>query len=320
MTQLRLDVGWLRSRLWLLSATVIVISVVVSIQTFGFDWGRSDGDPWNYLAAGERLNAGHPLYELSPGDRSVNIVPPYWSVPLLAPPPIAVFWRPLALVGEPSMWLWGLACLIGVIGSSFYLFRGGAQWVVALLATSLTLTAVSGNASAVVLPMLLGAWVFRDRPWVVGALIASAAAIKLTPLILVLWLIATRRWRAVVATVVVGLGIATASFLGAGVNAYSSWIAGAAEAAPSPAALATQFHVATWIVAVAFALPILALWGRDKLAFAASVVAAALITPALYFSAFALLAAVAGPWARSRTTAYPTAATSRGLATRAPSS
>jgi hypothetical protein len=274
------------------------VSVVLSIQTFGFDWGRSDGDPWNYLAAGERLNAGHALYALSPGDRPVIIVPPYWSVPLLAPPPIAVLWRGLAILGAPSMWLWGLACLIGVVGSCVYLGTGGAHWLVALLATSLTLTAISGNASAVVLPMFVGAWVFRERPWVVGALIASAAAIKLTPLILVLWLIATRRWHAVVATGVVGLGIGVASLIGAGIDAYLSWFEAAAAAAPSPAALATQLGLAPAIVAVAFSLPVLILWRRDRFSFSAAVVAAALVTPALYFSAFALLAAVVTPWVR----------------------
>jgi hypothetical protein len=296
----RIDFGWLRARLWLLSITVIAVSVVLSIQTFGFDWGRSDGDPWNYLAAGERLNAGHPLYALSSGDRPVVVVPPYWSVPLLAPPPIAVLWRPLAALGPSSMWLWGLACLVGVVASSIHLARGGAHWVVALLATSLTLTALSGNASALVLPMVIGAWAFRDRPWIVGVLIATAAAIKLTPIVLVIWLLATRRWHAIGATLIAGGAIGFVSFLGAGVDAYSGWLAGAGAASPSPSAIATQLGVSPAAVAALFALPVLLLWGRDRPSFSAAVVAAALATPALYFSAFALLAAVVAPWIRAR--------------------
>ena len=47
-----------------------------------------------------------------PGDRNVPLAPPYWSVPLLAPPPIAVLWRPLALLGEPAMALWAGAGLV----------------------------------------------------------------------------------------------------------------------------------------------------------------------------------------------------------------
>jgi hypothetical protein len=46
-----------------------------------------------YLAAGERLNAGHQLYALMPGNRPVDIHPPFWTVPLLSPPPIAVLFR-----------------------------------------------------------------------------------------------------------------------------------------------------------------------------------------------------------------------------------
>jgi hypothetical protein len=292
------DLGWVRSRLWLLSATLIVVSIWLSLQTFGFDWTRSDGDPWNYLAAGERLNQGHALYELSPGDRQVIIVPPYWSVPLLAPPPIAVMWRPLAALGPPSMWLWGIACLVGVVGSSFYLARRGAHWFVAILATSLTLTALSGNASSVVLPMLLGAWVLRDRPLIVGTLIAAAVAIKLTPIVLLIWLAGTRRWWAIGATFIAGLAILAISILGAGVGSYVDWLVGATTAAPSPSAFATVLGVSPAIVVALFSLPVVLLWARDRLAFSAAIVAAAMMTPALYFSAFVLLAAAIAPWVR----------------------
>ncbi len=67
-------------------------------------WGVPDPDlldPFadanTYLAAGERLNDGHPLYALQPGDRPVLLVGEY-PVPLFSPPPIAAIWRPLAIV------------------------------------------------------------------------------------------------------------------------------------------------------------------------------------------------------------------------------
>ena len=59
----------------------------------------------NYLAAGERLNVAHPLYALV-GRPSGPHRAAYRTSPLLSPPPIAVFWRPLALIG-------GLAALVG---------------------------------------------------------------------------------------------------------------------------------------------------------------------------------------------------------------
>ena len=47
-------------------------------------------DSSTYFAAGLRLNEGNPLYTLTPGDRPVPLDPPYWSIPLMSPPPIAV--------------------------------------------------------------------------------------------------------------------------------------------------------------------------------------------------------------------------------------
>ncbi len=284
---------WLRI-LPLLLITVVAMSVVVAVQTFGFDYTRSDGDPWNYLAAGERLNAGHPLYALSPGDRLVNIVPPYWTVPLLAPPPIAVFWRPLALLGEPSMWLWGLAGLAGVVGSAVFVGRRGLAGLVllAVLALPLALTALSGNASSLIVPILIGAWYFRDRPWVVGTLVAVAGAVKLTPLVLVVWMIATGRWRALASTIVAGAAIFIVSLLGAGPSAYADWWQSALSAAPSPNSLATLTGLPTTVLAALLSVPVLLAWRRDRSSFGAAIVAAALATPAFYFSALALLAAL----------------------------
>ena len=66
-------------------------------------------DGSNYYAAGERLNAGHQLYQLQAGDRPVanSDQPNPWSAPLLSPPPIAVVWRVLALLpGDLSKYLW----------------------------------------------------------------------------------------------------------------------------------------------------------------------------------------------------------------------
>ena len=277
---------------WATLLTVIAISGVIAWRTFGFDWARSDGDPWNYLAAGERLNAGHQLYALGPGDRPVVIAPPYWTVPLLAPPPIAVFWRPLAALGEPSMILWGLAGLLGIAGSALFLARRGALLVVAILAIELWLTVLSGNATALILPMLIGAWEFRDRPWVVGSLIAIAGAVKLLPLVLVLWLMVTGRWRATAATMIVGGIILAVSIAGAGLPAFQDWFATAVTAAPSASALATRFGVATWVVAAVLSIPVIALGRHDRWAFGAAIVATAFGTPAFYFSAWALLAAL----------------------------
>src|SRR5438874_8322160 len=80
-------------------------------------------DAETYLAAGERLNAGHLLYALAPGDRPILANPAFYTYPLLSPPPIAVLWRPLAAL--PNGWgigLWWLTCvasIVGVLGLAF---------------------------------------------------------------------------------------------------------------------------------------------------------------------------------------------------------
>lgn len=272
--------------------TVVAVSVAYTVYRYGFDWARQSGDPWNYLAAGERLNAGHPLYALSPGDRPVILMPPYWSVPLLAPPPIAAFWRPLALLGDVSMYLWGLVGLIGVVVSTVFAVRRGALPLIAILAPSLTQIATSGNFSGFLLPMLIGAWLLRDRPWLVGGLIAAGAAVKLTPAVLVLWLMVTGRWRAVGATMVVGLAILAVSLIGAGPQAFIDWLAAVPTSRPAPEALATITGLPPIAMAALLAVPVVLFWRRDRWSFGAAVVATALATPALYFTALGLLAAV----------------------------
>lgn len=290
--------GRVRSRgaLWLalnaVTWTVIIVSVVVAYRTFGVGWAIQGGDAWNYLAAGERLNAGHPLYELSPGDRVVVIVPPYWSVPLLAPPPIAVLWRPLALLGEPAMTLWGAFGMLAVLGAVAYLVRRGSLTLLAALSLPVALVALSGNASAFLLLIFIGIWVFRDKPWIAGGLIAIAAAVKVTPAVLVLWLIVTGRWRAVAWTAAFGLVIFGGSLLGAGIDDYRAWLASATGAAPSPIAISSLTGIPVAWVAALLAIPILIAYRHDRWAFGFAVIAAALATPALYFTALALLAAV----------------------------
>src|SRR2546422_8089527 len=68
----------------------IGLVVAVFVIYYGLTRDHFFGDSYTYLAAGERLNASHPLYALSPGDRQVAILPPFWTAPLVSPPFIAV--------------------------------------------------------------------------------------------------------------------------------------------------------------------------------------------------------------------------------------
>jgi len=89
--------------------------VLGTILVVYFQRGFIPGDSFTYLAAGERLNAGHSLYALVPGDRPVDMHPPLWTVPFLSPPPMGVLVRPFALLpGDSGAYAWWAACLVAI--------------------------------------------------------------------------------------------------------------------------------------------------------------------------------------------------------------
>lgn len=266
---------------------------------------RPSGDTWAYAAAGERLNSGHDLYAVGPADRPVALQPPYWTIPLVSPPPIAVLWRPLAAVGSPAWVIWWLggilSCLLMV---GWVLIRGspGAVVGLALVSPALTQATISGNASAYLVPLIFLAWQVRDRAWIVGLIIALAAAVKLSPVLLVLWLVRTRRIAAIRALVVTGLLIFVVALAGAGVDAWRHWLAAAPKDAPAPSSIAGITGlptVVTGILVVVVCIALILATRSERLSFSVCVVAAVLATPALYFTTFALLAAATSPFVGS---------------------
>lgn len=184
-------------------------------------------DAYVYMAAGERLNAGHKLYRISPGDRVIGSNPPYWDVPTLSPPLLGVLWRPLAVLGPTGMLLgWALA------GVAFL----SALAVVAMRARYLALAAVAilmapvgiqlglGNVNGFLALGLVCAWLWRDRPALLGSVVALLAMIKVTPLVVILWMLATRRLRALAWFVVACVVLLAVSVLGAGWDAHVEYL------------------------------------------------------------------------------------------------
>jgi len=165
------------------------------------------GDAIGYLAAGERLNAGHLLYSLSAGDRPIPTNPPFFTAPFLYPPAFAVPWRLLAAL--PSMaglaiWM-GALLLVMAVWLAWQLAEGrmGTALLMAALGYPIGLTAVTGNINGFLLVAFLFVWQLRERDLVVAGLVGTLAAWKIFPGLLVIWLIATRRWRAAAWTLVV---------------------------------------------------------------------------------------------------------------------
>jgi hypothetical protein len=194
------------------------------------------GDALTYLAAGERLNAGHPLYLLSAGDRIIHTDPPFFG-PLLSPPLIAVIFRPIAVFGLPGSYAWSALLGLVVTVTVWYLattWRAAAT--VFLVGIGLGLAAVIGNISDLFIPGYVLLWRFRDRPQV-GALLGVMGVAKLLPLVFVGFLLSRRDFKAI-GWCIVGAAVALlVTVVGAGLDNTLAYIGVAREAIPQPSSL-----------------------------------------------------------------------------------
>jgi Glycosyltransferase family 87 len=272
---------------------------------------RSSAPPFSdartYQAAGERLNAGHDLYRLGPGDRPVLMVPGLHA-PLLSPPPIAVLWRPIA-------WLpfgfaaWIVACWAAVLGTTFFLvLRTGIRGaiVASMLAPAIGEQLAACNVAAFFPFVMVFAWKARERElggWAVGVI----AAAKLTPASLVGWLVGNRLWRAVIGFVIVVGVILALSILGAGVGSFLEYVDVARTTAPSTSSLSGLSGIAWLSPAFLVAGTLLAagLGRRTRLSFVVGVIVSVVGTPALYLSGLVTLLATLAPFSDAPATAHP---------------
>lgn len=195
-------------------------------------------DVITYIAAGERLNAGHNLYgPLLPGDRVLPFGTPDIPAPLLSPPLIGVLWRPLAASGEMVGLAvgWGLSAL--ALSAALLAMGLRIPWIILGAGLVLTLQLfwayVSGNVNTFVLLVAVATWRWSEsKPGLIGSTLGVLAVAKLLPLFVVWWLVAQRslaalRW------FVMGAAISLAvSLYGAGIQAHVDFISLRPAAAP----------------------------------------------------------------------------------------
>jgi hypothetical protein len=204
-----------------------VLVVLVALEMIGVWWLLCTLtwhlDVITYLAAGERLNAGHQLYSLVPGDRLNGIDNGSITAPILYPPLIAVLWRPLAAMPfMVGLGMWMAATVVAIFGAIWYVardLRTTALIALILLSAGIGSELSGGNVNAFVILGALLLWSQAERrPWV-GVLIGVLTAAKLSPGIFIVWLISQRRWKAL-AWAIAGLsGGLVLGVLGAGWDA-----------------------------------------------------------------------------------------------------
>jgi hypothetical protein len=292
----------------------IAIGLVVAIQRIYFNRGLVPGDAFTYLASGERLNAGHLLYALSPGDRPVGFEPPFFTVPLLSPPPIAVLFRPLAaLPNELGVYIWWIATIVILAAVILWMLRRRPILVgLAVLVLSLPIVYQIGvgNLNGLIVAGTVGAWYLltRGRDIAAGAIFALMTAFKITPGVFLWWLITQRRWDAFKAFVVTGLVVLVVSVIGAGVQAHLEYLgimrqtatagttylslAGAARYIGVPGEIANVLPTAAIVVGAAV---IWLLRDRPGPAYAAAVITMIAGSPVVQITWFTILLAALAP-------------------------
>ena len=190
---------------WAAGVAVMVLAglaglgIFIAKEPYGFDL-------WAYVLAGQHLLAGEPLYPAAPqvpaGPFGEFHYAPSVALPflLLAPLP---FWLATALwIGLNT----GVAAAIGV-----YLIRplprDARPWAAAAFLLFLpTILEISlGNINLLTLALCLVAWTGRARAAVAGTILAVAIGLKLLPLTLVLFYVASGRGRVAAWTFVVGV-------------------------------------------------------------------------------------------------------------------
>jgi hypothetical protein len=292
----------------------LAIGLVVAIQTVYFNRGFIPGDAFTYLAAGERLNAGHLLYALSPGDRPVDIHPPFWTVPLLSPPPIAVLFRPLAVLpNDVGPYVWWAACIASIVGTTLVMIRRRPILIglaVIVLSVPLVYEIGVGNLNALLIAGIVGAWylLVRGRDVAAGAVIAGMTALKLTPVVLAWWLITQRRWSAFRAFVVAGLVLAAISVIGAGLSAHLEYLGIVRETSTVGTSSLSLAGVARFIgidpaignllPTIALVVGFVAIWllrARPGLAYSVGVVTMLFGSPVVNINWFTVLLAALAP-------------------------
>ena len=293
-----------RTNLLRLEAVLAIAAIGIWILVTGL-FAQVGYDAITYLAAGERLNADHLLYALQAGDRYVAPNPPYWTAPLLYPPLIGVVWRPLAAMpGLTGFWLWMAADVLAMLWAVWYVIRGLRWSSIALIAAcsiGVGLQLTIGNVAGFFVAGMIICWVYRDRPWI-GAIVGLMVVLKITPFVLVLWLLGQRRWGALAwcgGAIAAGLAIGVA---GAGLQAHFTYLDVMASALPQPWSVSGMTHIgqATTIVQIVGCALILLTRRNPALSYRVAVLTMFLGSPAIGIQSPAILVALGAPGSEHR--------------------
>ena len=274
----------------LVFAGSLAATLAVAGDTLGYDFRA-------YHQAIVRLFDGGPLYDMSytqTGGFGLFYYPPTFA-PLLVP--FAFIAERIAI----GVWI-GSSIAAFIVGVAVLPVSRTVRWWVVLLA-GLSFPFVYGvklgQVGAVLFLLMAIGWRWLDSPIRLGASGALGAAIKVQPVLILVWALLTRRFRAVFAGAAVLLALAVAATLLAGPGAWSDFltlvrtvsdpIATPHNLTPGavayqlgiPSGPASAIQIASTVGVVVIVLAAIR-WSSDEASYLATVIATQLVSPILW--------------------------------------
>jgi hypothetical protein len=193
-----------RRLVWSAGVVVLVLALFAAVLVgsalpAGYDFHA-------YWLAGRNLMNGSPLY---PNSTTILGLPDEFRYL----PIVALFFVPFALIPyEIALPIWIALQLVVALAVGVALIRplprAWQPWAAAgyVFFLGLVLEITLGNVNLISLGLALAAWRLRDRAIPAGFLLAAAVGLKFLPLTLLLFYVASGRWRPVLAGAVIGVG------------------------------------------------------------------------------------------------------------------
>jgi hypothetical protein len=213
-------------RITILFAGLIVLLFITKVALTLME--RADApvsDLLSYFDGAQRLRAGLPLYrpdfDLLRDGAYQFIYPPLLAFLLLPMPTYQIAWWGWAAFSI-ICWLVALWLLLRELSGDIRQ-KVGVVWLPVLLAALINFPPVLahlfwGQLQLLLLLILVGSWLClgRDRDVAAGVLLGLAIALKIFPVLLLVPLVAQRRWRCIAAAALTALGALLLSFAAVG--------------------------------------------------------------------------------------------------------
>ena len=186
--------------------------------------GSNLGYDYNcYAGAARNLLDGKAIYD-NAFSINVGTCPGTYTYP----PVFAVALIPWLSLGGAAAGLWCVAmALCFLAGAALLPVRRDVRWLIVIVAAlnwPLLYAVKLGQVEPILFLGFAAVWRWMDRAAVVGAVTAIGALIKVQPLLLAVWAIATRRYRAAAIGIVAAVSLAAAATIVTGLGAWWTYI------------------------------------------------------------------------------------------------